>query len=689
MQATDPHPRAFELGVCYYPEHWPEKLWADDFKRMRDAGLSVVRMGEFAWSIFEPEEGRYDFALFDRALAAADKAGIKVILGTPTATPPAWLTSRHPEVLNADAQGHPYQHGQRRHYNYSSPVYLEYCARITRAMADHFGRHPAVIGWQIDNELNCEIDVFYSTADHDAFRAWLQRRYGTLEELNAAWGAVFWNQTYTDWAQVRLPGPTPSASPNPHQVLDQKRFISDQTVALAAAQARIVRERSPGRWITTNGLFGHLDYQALVRQGLDFISYDSYPQFGRLWPDAGPDPLLDRRSSLALTRTRSISPLFTVMEQQSGAGGWVNKMAMPSPEPGQMRLWTYQSIAHGADRVLYFRWRTAPFGTEIYWHGLNEPDNHPNRRITELTRIGAELGRVGAEIVGRPAQADVALVRDYDNEWDGEFDVWHGPLREQSTASWFKALQFRHVPLDLVDLRDDTDPAALQRYRVLVYPHASILTPARAALLTRYVEQGGTLIFGARTGYKDLRGHRPMADIPGPVASLCGIRVDDFTRLAEGATGTALDWKGAPAGEAASLTAEKFNDVLEVTAPDVEVRAAYSGSYYKGRPALTVRRAGAGRVWYFGAVFTPAVADRLAAETGMRSPLDGWCEAPKEVEAVVRGRGADRVVFLLNYSSQPAEVRLKHPAKELLTGHTWNGGQRLESYGVALLRPGE
>jgi beta-galactosidase len=278
-----------QLGVCYYPEHWPAELWDDDFRRMREMGLSVIRIAEFAWSIFEPEEDEFSFDLFDRALATAHRHGLQVIIGTPTATPPAWLTHKYPEVLNVTQAGVQYRHGQRRHYNYNAPIYRELSARIVRRMAERYGNHPAVVGWQIDNELNCEVNVFYSEADRAAFREWLKRRYGTLDALNRAWGAVFWNQTYTDWDQVSLTGPTPSDSPNPHQALDEKRFFSDSAIAFARMQADILRELAPGHWITTNGLFGHLDSHRLTEETLDFFSYDSYPNFSTIYPDQGPD----------------------------------------------------------------------------------------------------------------------------------------------------------------------------------------------------------------------------------------------------------------------------------------------------------------------------------------------------------------------------------------------------------------
>jgi beta-galactosidase len=291
----------FQLGACYYPEQWPEEMWGDDYRRMKEMGFSVIRVAEFAWSIFEPAEGEFHFDLFDRALDLAHEHGVKVIVGTPTATPPAWLTHRYPEVLNVSQSGISYQHGQRRHYNYNAPIYKELCARITRKMAEHYKNHPAILGWQIDNEMNCEVNVFYSEADHRAFREWLKRKYGSLDQLNEAWGAVFWNQTYSDWVQVHLIRPTVSDSPNPHQALDEKRFISDSVISFAKLQADIIREAAPHQWVTTNGMFGHLDSHRLTEQCLDFFSFDTYPNFSTIFPDQGEEPLLDRKSSLNLS----------------------------------------------------------------------------------------------------------------------------------------------------------------------------------------------------------------------------------------------------------------------------------------------------------------------------------------------------------------------------------------------------
>ena len=610
---------------------------------------------------------------------AAHERGLSVILGTPTATPPAWLTHKYPEVLNATREGVVFRHGQRRHYNYNAPVYRDLSQRIAGKMAEAYHRHPALIGWQVDNELNCETSVFYSEADHLAFRRWLKAKYVDLDLLNLAWGAVFWNQTYTDWEQVRLTGPMASYSPNPHQALDEKRFFSDSAVAFADLQSKAIRQFDREHFITTQGLFAHLDHHRLAEEALDFLSYDSYPAFAFINPDPAETPLLDRASGFHLSTVRDVSPNFCVMEQQSGPGGWINPIEQPTPKPGQMRLWTYQSIAHGADALLYFRWRTAPFGTEIYWHGINDHHNVPNRRCEEAAQIGRELAKLQG-LTGTRYVAEVAILRDYDNDWDGELDTWHGPYDQQSALAWYAALQYRHVPVDVCYLTPHTTAEDLAKYQCLIYPHPAILEERTATMLKAYVDAGGTVVFGCRTGYKDENGHCPMRPYPGLVADLCGVTVEEFSRISPG------DDPKIHFMDAGYLSSGAFIEMLKPAGSVVVARYGEGSGHYASCPALVWNAWGNGSAYYFGGVFTQASASALASRIGLENPVHDLLDLPPGIELSIRKKGEARFIFLLNYSPEPQNITIKRLLVDVLSGTEVNGSEEIEGFGVWILQ---
>ena len=665
------------LGTCYYPEHWKESMWREDLRRMKDCGIFTIRVAEFAWNYFEPREGEFTFGFFDRFLDLAEEEGMKVIFCTPTATPPAWLTEKYPEVLNRRIDGVPYRHGMRRHYNYNSPVYRALSARIVEKIAAHYGQRACLVGWQIDNELNCETDNFYSESDTVAFRAFLQEKYGTLDRLNEAWGTVVWNQTYTDWKEIHVPRLTIHNSTNPHEMLDYSRFVSNSAIRFCGMQSEIIRKyRKPGDFITTNGMFGHLDNHRLTDESLDVYCYDSYPNFAFMM-DESPrtsDGLNDRKWSRNLSEVRSVCPHFGVMEQQSGANGWSSRMEAPAPKPGQLMLWTMQSVAHGADFVSFFRWRTATMGSEIYWHGILDYDNRDNRKLAEVRRVW-ERAKVIRDVAGSDYLADIGMVRDYDNIWDSEIDIWHGRIARASEKAIFTAAQLAHAPLDMAYLLEDTRLEDLTRYKVLIYPHPLILTRERAQLLEAYVGSGGTLILGARTGMKDLRGQCVMAPMPGVLARLTGTSVSDFTFVGPMDDPVSMVWNGA------QVSAGIFNDVLECETPDVRVLARYASNYYEGSAALTERRVGEGRVLHFGGTFTRNSVAALLRYAGAAEPWADAIELPEDCEIAVREKDGARYVFVLNYARTEQRIALRRSMTDLDNGKT--------ARGEVLLRPFE
>jgi beta-galactosidase len=673
------------LGVCYYPEHWESGLWKNDLYRMQEAGIKAVRIAEFAWSKFEMTEGVFCFDFFDAFMETASAAEMSVIFGTPTATPPAWLTEQYPEVLNRRMDGVLYRHGNRRHYNYNSPVYRRFTERIVTKLGEHYGKHPAIIGWQIDNEINCQIDEFYSESDTIEFREFLKNHYGTLEALNDAWGTVFWNQTYTDWAQVRLPMTIEDNSANPHHSLDYIRFVSESARSYVKLQSDILRSYiKPGDFITTNGIFSNLDNHTMNRESLDFFTYDSYPNFAHSLDNKQLDSpvfdLKDRAWSRRLAETRSVSPKFGIMEQQSGANGWNSRMETPSPRPGQMTLWTMQSIAHGADYVSYFRWRTCTMGTEIYWHGILDYSNRDNMRYAEVKDIHKKIEAL-APVAGAEYKAAFAVLRDYDNIWDARIDVWHKRIESESEAGIFEASVLTHTPMDYVYFTPDLRVEDLAKYPLLIYPHGIILSPERVELLESYVEQGGTLLLGCRTGYKDIHGKCPMHKLPGLLQKLSGADVVEHTFVAPDEGKVTVNWDGTV------FEAPVFNDILEALG-SAKIVGTYTNSYYAGKGALVSNSFGRGTVYYFGGTFNRETAAIFLTKLKFANPYGDNIEAPSDCEIAVRGKGDKQYLFVLNYSREARTVTLKKLMTDLYSGKTLTGAVEMPPYGTAVYTAG-
>ena len=670
------------LGVCYYPEHWDRSLWQDDLRRMKENGIYTVRVAEFAWSIFEPEEGVFSFELFDSFLDLAQQEGVKVIFGTPTAIPPVWLTEKYPEVLNCRKDGVLFRHGMRRHFNYNSQMLHKLASRVVQRVAEHYAQRPCIVGWQIDNELNCEIKEYYSESDNLAFREYLKEKYETLAALNEAWGTVFWNQTYSDWDQVFVPRTTINDMTNPHQMLDFTRFISQSAIRFCKMQSDILREYvKEGDFITTNGMFANLDNHKMADTCLDVYTYDSYPNFAYCMKE---NPrtcktLNDRKWSKNLTEVRSVCPHFGIMEQQSGANGWNTHADAPAPKPGQMMLWTMQSIMHGADYISFFRWRTVTKGTEMYWHGILDYDNCDNRKLQELKKI-YERTKAIEEITGAEYVAPLGLVRDYDNIFDAQQDVWHGRVADSSEMEIFVASQLNHTPMDSVYMLEDTDAEELGKYKVLIYPHAEILTEKTSHVLEEYVRKGGTLIIGARTGQKDRNGHCVMKQMPGLLAPVTQSVVKEFTLIGPDDDAVTMNWNGR------EVVTGVFNDILETAGPDAKVLADYSGSYYKGRPALIETKIGVGRILHFGGTFTRDNVKDFLDYTGILEPLAEMIHVPEECEIALRRKGSIEYLFVLNFSKESQKIKLHREMTDMDVSETVQGEVTLAPYETKVYR---
>jgi beta-galactosidase len=666
--------RGPRLGAAYYPEQWPRERWAVDAALMAEAGLSVVRMAEFSWSRLEPAPGELDFDWLDEAIALMSARGLEVILGTPTAAPPAWLIERHPEILPLRADGRVHPFGHRRHYCPNNPDFHEATRRIVSALGERYGSDDRVTAWQIDNELGgrCICEVC-----HASFHEWLRDRYGSLENLNESWGTAFWSQTYSSWSQIPLPegGPVPlpdgflRASPNPSLALDFRRFVSDSYVRYLQLQIDELRSwAGQGQAITTNLMgfrFAEIDYHALA-QPLDAIAWDNYP-------------LLDREGrwstpALAADTMRGLkdAPVW-VLEQQVGPLGWE---VVRTPRRGQMRLLSYQAIGHGAELLVYFRWRTARFGTEQHWHGVLDADGRQGRRFQELTELGLELGRLRDVFAESAPASNVAILHDYDSRFALQVQPTNPALAFEDTVQrHYEALRRLGLGIDVINPARSPSP-----YRVVVAPSLAVLDPALAESLRAYVEAGGLLVLGPHAGVRDRCNVTPERPLPAWLDELAGVERTDIASLLDGRELRVVGVDGIPDGS--------FRGWAEELQPKgARALALYADGDFAETTAIASHAVGKGRVVYLGGAATIetllGLYGVLAAEAGLRQ-----LELPLGLEALpLRRNGGDELLLLLNHADEERVVSLEGTRRDLVAETTCDGLMRLAPFGVALLEP--
>ena len=522
----------FALGVCFYPEHWPRERWQPYARQMRELGIGYVRIAEFAWAKMEPRAGQFDWTWLDDAIEVLAGEGLKVILCTPTATPPAWLIHAHPEILPVDIDGHVRNFGSRRHYEPASDIYRAESRRITTAIAARYGEHPAVAGWQTDNELgDHETARSWGEVSHRGFQAWLQERYETLDALNQAWGAVFWSQAYSAWEEIGLPHNQP-ASPNPSHLLDFYRYRSEVIVRFQEEQVAILRKLSPGRWVTHNFMrfFDEFDhYQAAAC--LDFATWDSYPTGGvelswlsdaekARWARTGhPDLISFSHDCYRGLWGENRGPW--VMEQQAGQINWAPYN--PLPARGAVALWTAQGYAHGCDVISYFRWRAATVAQELMHSGLLRHDE-------TLDRGGEEIAAL--ELPGRPnapVQPRVVLLHDYESLW-----VYDAQPHSQDASYWRQLMLFytalRELGVDVDVRHPDHDLAG---YDLIVAPAIQLMGAGRARHLAVAAREA-LLLCGPRTAYRTPTGRVHEDGQPGPLTDLLGCKLKNVDSMRPG-----------------------------------------------------------------------------------------------------------------------------------------------------------
>lgn len=647
-----------KLGVDYYPEQWPEAWWVKDAAMMVDLGLTYVRIGEFAWSLLEPEDGRTDFAWLDRAVAILSKAGLQIVMGTPTAAPPPWLSHKH-DMFQRDENRLVLGPGSRRHVCANNPHYIAHAQKIVTAMAQHFAPHRGITTWQIDNEFGCHGTTrCFCDHCHKAFQVWLKDKYGTLEALNAAWGTVFWSAIYTAWEQIPLPWKTP-AQASPSLQLDFRRFSSDSWVKFQRLQIDIVRQFAPQTQITHNfmGDVDQQDYFALA-QDLDFVAWDNYPQ-----ATTGPEQIAYNHDMM---RGYKGGKGFWVIEQQPGVVNW-DAYNRPVP-PQQVRLWTYQGFGHGAEAVMYFRWRAGRFGQEQYHMGVLRQDNTPTRLYDEIVQMKAELARVPAF---RRQAAPVAILFDFNDLWAIQIDPHQKDFSyRQFVKNLYRELWQAGINVDMV--RRGT--ADLSAYKAVFVPAPLLIDAQEADSWRDYVRQGGRLLVGFRAFAKEQGSNWTDQALPAGLYDLLGLHLDEYLGIPPQMQGTAGDY-----------TYRLWAEVLKPTT--AVPLLTYDDHYWAGETAVAQNEFGAGTAVTLGCWFDDPLPDPLWEAMGLEELISPLWQHRDELEVIALDfEDGDTGAMLLNHSEQAKIVRPHTIVHSLLEDESDSDMIHLPPLGVAILK---
>lgn len=649
------------IGTVYYPEHWPRERWPVDVALMQEHGIRALRLGELAWSFLEPRDGEFDFDWLDQFIELAHAHGIRIILGTPIEASPVWLRHQHPEVVRKDSFGN--IHGGRGMHCHNNRTFAFYVTRLVREMARHYAGNPAVVGWQIDNELRAV--ECYCEACTLEFRRWLRRRYGSLEALNEAWGTRFWSQVYNDWEEVRPPS-SDQLTVSVSQKLDFLRFCSHSTIEHVRRQVEIIKHYAPHHFVTHNTLGGfyynRLNNFELAKQ-LDFISWDSYP--------AVDSDNVDTCIGHDLHRGASRAPFYWVMEQKNGYFNYSDyNLAI---EPGLVRLWTYQDIARGANGVMYYRWRSNRYSWEQNPNGLLLHDGTPRRALSEVGRLTKELDAFGAELAATRVEAPVAILYSYDVEWSFEAhkQYRHADYREQ-ILSYYRALLRMGVTTDLVDPFRDLTP-----YEVVIAPSLTMIDKRIAQNLESYVKQGGCLILTGRSGIKDWANVTIDQPWPGLLRELAGVEVEEFEVLPPRLTnGIRIDGR--------EFRVTGWLDILRTSS--AEPVAAYTEKFYAGKTAIARNRFGRGLVYYVGVMgaidLIRAVLEQVGKETGRLRDAG----LPDGVFVSRRVKEGVAYTFYVNFTHETKQVSLVEDGIDVFTGRAVAGEAEVAGLDVLIVR---
>ncbi|MFE6963978.1 beta-galactosidase [Agromyces sp. NPDC057679] len=675
---ADESPRAIRLdalayGGDYNPDQWSEEVWHEDIRLMQEAGVNIVSLPVFSWPQLETAPGVYEWGWLDRIIDLLWAGGIKVDLATATATPPSWLIRSNPEMLPWNEDGRRLEFGSRQAYCPSSPVWRDNVARMTRAMADRYGDHPALALWHVSNEYGDHVSRCWCPESSAHFRRWLQARYGDLDGLNEAWGVNVWGQRYTDWAHIEAPrrstGPV-----NPTQLLDFERFSSDALLELFQLEVDILREVTPEIGVTTNfmSILRDLDYWDFAAVE-DLVTDDAYPDPA--------DPLAHVPAALNYGYMRSLKggQPWLLLEQAPSGVSW-RDVNVPKA-PGQYRIGSLQAVAHGSDGAMVFQWRQAKYGQEKFHSAMVGHRGEASRSFQEAKAFGAELQRL-EPVRGTRVRSRVALVVDHDSWWGSSATESLPSQRLNWLAqarAWHAALHALGHPVDTVRA---TGP--FEGYDVVAVPNLYVTDASQAEVLADVVARGGQLVVGPFSGVVDATEKVHDGGAPGPLRELLGVEVDEQWPVADG-----LAERVRFAAGGAEFDAPTWGEWLEVR-DGTEVLAHYASGELDDRAAITRRpQAGdgaSGAAWYASCVLEPAGLVALFREVLAAAGLPARERLDLDLEAVTRSDETTDYTFVLNHGRREITVDVPEGARELLGEAAPRGSTlTLARFGAAVL----
>jgi len=677
------------FGGDYFPEQWPEKTWQEDIRLMKQANVNMVSIGIFSWALIQPDENTFIFDGLDKIMDMLAANNIDACLGTATAAQPNWLSRQYNDMLFVRENGEQVPYGSRQTYCINSPIYRQAIRKLSKEMATHYKGHKALAMWHINNEYANKNSMCFCKNCEKAFHVWLQKKYGTIENLNESWGTIFWSEKYSCWDEINTPRAS-AGGRNATKLLDYKRFLSESFFTLYLEEYDIIRRITPDVPITTNfeGDWTKFDHY-LFRNHIDVASLNFYPDPGN--PDS--------RKWAAMRHTMMRSLLgkpFMVMEQAPSQVDWY-PVNVPKP-PGLMRLWSYQALAHGSDSVMYFQWRASKKGAEKYHSGMIPHFGENSRVFDEISSLGNELKKI-KDIAGAGIESRIALILDNDSWWSVDSPYGKGTKSLDNEVFWsangqpfptvlvsyfgeleyyFNAFYDLNVPVDIIPVNYD-----FSKYKIIVAPLLHMVKPGFKEAIENFVKNGGTFITTYFTGVIDESVGVFLGGYLGPLKDLLGIKVEEFYPLPPGGKNE-MKMTGTNKNFRKKYGCSIWCDIAHATS--AKTLATFAKGYYSGSPAFTENQFGSGKAYYVAtrpdkAFMKDFLLKVASAQNIEASPL------PEGIELVTRSKDNQNYSFYLNHNQSTMRIRLpKGKYEDLLTGNIYQNNLTLPKYGVSILK---